>query len=340
MNAEFKNLVRELCEVYGPTGREYKAAALAEKLIRPYVDEVRTDALGNLICLKRGTSGKRIMLSAHIDQIGLIVLDIDENGFLRFAPVGGISPEYTVCREVVFPNGVRGVTYYEEEKVKNTPKLSQMFIDIGCRSREEAEGHVSVGDICTYAPHFVDMGGRVSCGALDDRICCAIIIEAMKNMNSPHDVYAVFTTQEEVGLRGATAAAYSVDPDFGINLDVTAAADTPECEKMPMRMGDGPAVKYMDRSAVITKPVIDFMFETARKRGIKVQSEVLKYGGTDAGAVQPMRGGKAACCVSVATRYIHSPNELADISDCMGAVDFVRAMCEEEELPCQTPLRV
>lgn len=332
---EFKALVRELTEVYGPTGRETKAAELLASRIRPYVDEIRTDALGNVIGLKRGTSGKKVMLSAHMDQIGLIVLDIDEKGFLRFAPVGGIDPEATICREVVFDNGVRGVTYYEEEKVQGMPKLSQMFIDIGCKTREEAEAHVSVGDICTYAPHFIDMGSRVACGALDDRICCAILVEVMKKLDSPHDVYVVFTSQEEVGLRGGKAAAYSVDPDFGINLDVTASADTPECEKMPMAMGMGPAIKYMDRSAVITKPVIDFMHRIANDRGIRTQNEILKYGGTDAGAVQPMRGGKAACCVSIATRYIHSPVEVADIGDCLEAVEFVAALAEANDLPVE-----
>ena len=334
MNNEFKDLVKELTLVWGPTGREGRAAERIAELVRPYVDEIRTDALGNLICVKKGTSGKRVMLSAHMDQIGLIVVDIDEKGFLRFAPVGGIDPEVTVCREVVFENGTRGVTYHEEKTLKGAPvKLSQMFIDIGCSTREEAEKHVSVGDICVYAPHFIDMGSRVACGALDDRICCAILVEVLKKIASPHDIYAVFTSQEEVGLRGATAAGYSIDPDFAINLDVTASADTPECDAMPMAMGEGPTVKYMDRSAVMTKPVIDFMHAVAEKHGIKTQNEVLLYGGTDAGAIQPMRGGRPACCVSVATRYIHSPVETADIGDCLGAVDFVRAMAEETELP-------
>lgn len=329
----FKDLVREVTAVYGPSGRETKAAELLSSLIRPYVDEVRTDALGSVIGIKRGTSGKRVMLSAHMDQIGLIVLDIDEKGFLRFAPVGGIDPAMTAGREVVFENGVRGIVGCEEKTVKDSPKLTQMFIDIGCPSREEAEKHVAIGDICVYAPHFVDMGTRVACCALDDRLCCAILVEVMKKIASPHDIYVVFTSQEEVGLRGATAAAYSVDPDFGINLDVTASADTPECEPMPMAMGQGPTIKYMDRSAVITKPVIDFMHAVAEKHGIKTQNEILRYGGTDAGAVQPMRGGKAACCVSIATRYIHSPVETADLEDCLAAVDLVCAMAGEAELP-------
>lgn len=333
MSKEFKELVKKVTACYGPSGRERRAAELLAELIRPYVDEITSDPLGNVIGLKRGTSGKRVMLSAHMDQIGLIVLDIDEKGFLRFAPVGGVDPEMTLGREVVFETGVRGVVYREEKDVKLPARLSQMFIDIGCSGREEAEKHVSPGDICVYAPHFVDMGSRIACCALDDRLCCAILVEVMKTLRSPHDVYCVFTSQEEVGCRGALAAAYSVDPDFGINLDVTASADTPECEAMPMRMGAGPAIKYMDDSAVITKPVIEFMHKVAEKKGIRVQNEILPYGGTDASVVQRMRGGKAACCVSIATRYIHSPIETADLGDCLAAVDYVRALAEEEELP-------
>ena len=333
MMNEFKEIVRKATAVYGPSGRETKAGQLLTDMIRPYVDEIRFDALGNAVGIKKGTSGKKVMLSAHMDQIGLIVLDIDDKGFLRFAPVGGISPEMTVGRDVVFDNGTRGVVCREQKNVTPPAALTQMFIDIGCTSREEAEAHVAMGDICVYASHFVDMGSRVACCALDDRICCAILVAAMKKIRSPHDIYCVFTSQEEVGCRGAQAAAYWIDPDFGINLDVTASADTPECNPMPMKLGGGPTIKYKDRSAVITRPVIEFMHKVADKHGIKVQNEVLPYGGTDASAVQTTRGGKPACCVSVATRYIHSPIETADLNDCLGAVDFVCAMAEENELP-------
>ena len=335
MMNEFKENVKIITACYGPSGREKKAGGLLSDMIRPYVDEIASDPLGNVIGIKRGTSGKRIMLSAHMDQIGLIVLDIDEKGFLRFAPVGGIDPAMTAGREVVFENGVRGVIGCEEKNVTPPVKLTQMFIDIGCASREEAKEKVSIGDICVYAPHFVDMGSRIACGALDDRLCCAILVEVMKKINSPHDIYCVFTTQEEVGIRGAQAAAYSVNPDFGINLDVTASADTPECEPMPMKMGAGPTIKYMDDYTVITRPVIEFMQAVAEKAGIKVQNEVLPFGGTDAYAVQMTRGGKAACCVSIPTRYVHSPIETADLSDCLAAVEFVRAMAEEEKLPLE-----
>lgn len=334
MNNEFKPLVEYLTAIWGPTGREHAVAEIIAGLVRPFVDEIKTDALGNLICIKKGTSGKRVMLSAHMDQIGLIVIDIDEKGFLRFAPVGGIDRQITPCREVVFENGTRGVTYFEDKKLTaGEAKLADMFIDIGAKSREEAEAHVSVGDICTYAPHFIDMGSRIACGALDDRLCCAIVMKALEKIKSEHDIYAVFTAQEEVGLRGAIAAAYSVEPDFAINLDVTASADTPECERMPMAMGNGPAIKFQDRSMVTTKPVIDHVHKVAKEHGITVQNEILLYGGTDAGAIQPSRGGRNACCISIATRYIHSPVELADVGDCLEAIKLVTALASEKELP-------
>ena len=331
---EFKELTRLLAETYGPAGREDKIAAVLFEQLSPFVDEIHRDVMGNLIGFKKGTSGKKVMLSAHMDQIGMIVLDIDEHGFLRFAPVGGVSCVISACREVVFENGTRGVIYFDNKNKKLSEASAQdMYIDIGCSTREQAAEHVSVGDICTYAPHFVDMGTRAACGALDDRICCAVILEALRELSTPHDLYVVFTVQEEVGTRGAEAAAYSINPDFSLNLDVTMAGDTPECPVLPMRLGKGPAIKYMDRSAVYTKPVIDFMLSTAEKHGIRTQGEILRAGGTDGGVIQRTRGGVAAGCISIVTRYIHSPVETADIGDCLEAAKYVRALLSESELP-------
>lgn len=331
---EFKELIKKLACAYGPAGREDNIASVLENELAPFGFDIRRDALGNLIGRKAGTSGKKVMLSAHMDQIGLIVLDIDEKGFLRVAPVGGVSPAISICREVVFENGVRGVTYFEDKKLSiGEARPEHLYIDIGCSTREEAEKHVSIGDICIYAPHFVDMGNRVACGALDDRICCAIILEALKELETPHELYVVFTTQEEVGTRGAAAAAYSIDPDFSLNLDVTLTGDTPECPVLPMRLGCGAAIKYMDRSAVYTKPVIDFMRRVADENSVKTQSEILRYGGTDGGVIQRTRGGVAAGCISVAIRYCHSPVETADLADCMEAVKFIRAILSEKDLP-------
>lgn len=331
---EFKELIKKLACAYGPAGREENIASVLENELEPFGFEVRRDALGNVIGHKSGASGKRVMLSAHMDQIGLIVLDIDDNGFLRVAPVGGVSPQITVCREVVFENGVRGVTYYESKKLSiGEIKPEHLFIDIGCSTREQAASHVSVGDICIYAPHFVDMGSRVACGALDDRVCCAIILEALKALDTPHDLYVVFTVQEEVGTRGAQTAAYALKPDFSLNLDVTMSADTPECPVLPMKLGKGPTIKYMDRSAVYTKPVVDFMRGVAEREGINVQGEILRSGGTDGGVIQRTRSGIAAGCISVATRYIHSPVETVDVDDCLEAARFICALLKERELP-------
>ena len=333
---EFKDTVKLLACAYGPAGREDNIAALIANELRPYVDEVRRDVLGNLIGFKKGTSGKTVMLSAHMDQIGLIVLDIDENGFLRFAPVGGVSPAVTACREVVFENGTRGIVYFENKKhTVGDIKTEDMFIDIGCTSREEALTHVSIGDICIYAPHFVDMGLRIACGALDDRVCCAVILEALKTLDTPHDLYVVFTVQEEVGTRGAQTAAYAIKPDFSLNLDVTMSADTPECPVLPMKLGKGAAVKYMDRSAVYTRPVIEFMRSVAERNSIDIQSEILRAGGTDGGVIQSSRGGVAAGCISIPTRYIHSPIETVDLSDCIEAARYICALLKENELPIE-----
>jgi len=331
---DFKDTVKLLACAYGPAGREDKAAAVIAEQLSPYVDEIRRDALGNLIGFKKGTSGKKVMLSAHMDQIGMIVVDIDDKGFLRVAPVGGVHPVTSICREVLFENGTRGVVYYETKKLREGEVTSEnLFIDIGCSTKEQAEAHVAIGDICIYAPHFVDMGGRIACGALDDRVCCAIILEALKTLKTPHDLYVVFTTQEEVGTRGAEAAAYSINPDSSLNLDITLSGDTPECSPMPMALGNGPTIKYMDRSAVYTRPIIDFMRSVAEKHGIKVQGEILRFGGTDGGVIQRTRGGVAAGCISVATRYAHSPVETVDVNDCLYAARFACAILEEAKLP-------
>ncbi len=332
---EFKTMLREVLEVYGPAGREEKAMLTLKKYLAPYVDEMYTDPLGNLIGYKKGASGKKVMLSAHMDQIGMIVLDIDERGFLRFAPVGGVNPVITVARDVVFENGVRGVTYFETKKLSaGGVKITDMFIDIGCSTREEAEQKVSIGDICVYGSHFVDMGGRIACGAMDDRVCCAIMLEALKTIKTEHDLYVVFTVQEEVGCRGGMTAGYSVKPDFSLNLDVTLTGDTPEAAILPMSLGKGPTIKYMDSSAVYTRSVVEFMRRVADKNDIAVQNEILRAGGTDGGVIQRTRGGIAAGCISVATRYVHTPVETVDIGDCMEAARFINAIFAEDELPC------
>ncbi len=332
----FTDMLKDILFAYGPSGREEQVSEVIKKYAAPYADEVYHDTLGNLIAVKKGVSGKKLMFAAHMDQIGFVVVDIDDKGFLRISNVGGILPPLSVAREVVFENGVRGVTYFETPKTRDNSAvatLPKMYIDIGCDTKEEAEQKVRVGDVCVYAPSFVDMGGRFACGALDNRLCCAAVVEAMKEMKSPHDVYAVFTVQEEVGLRGAGPAAYAIEPDFSVAMDVTLTGDTPEAPKMSVRLGKGAAIKMMDSSVIVPVQVRDFMEKCAEGKGIPFQREVLTAGGTDTSAIQVARSGVLAGCISIPTRYVHSPAETADMKDVEGAVALLKAIAESKELP-------
>ena len=329
-----KDMLKSILAAYGPSGREQTVSDVIRGYVEPFADEVYNDALGNLIAVKKGTSGKKVMLSAHMDQIGLIVVDIDEKGFLRVSNVGGVNPVISAAREVRFENGTRGVTYFETEKhgVKDTT-MPELFVDIGATSREEAEAKVQIGDVAVYATNFVEMGNRISSGALDDRIACAAVVEAFRTMQNVHDVYAVFTVQEEVGLRGAGAAAYAIEPDLNISLDVTGTGDTPKCSRMSVKLGAGAAVKVMDSSVIVPPVVRAFLEKAAEENNIRVQPEVLRGGGTDTGAVQRTRSGVLSGCISIPTRYIHSPVETADLADYEAAVQLVRAAVAKKDLP-------
>ncbi len=333
-----KDTLKTLVKAFGPSGQEEFVSDTIREMVRPYCDEIYNDTLGNLICVKKGYSGKKIMLSAHMDTIGFIVLAVDEKGFLKVANVGGIMPLVSVAREVVFRNGIKGVVYYETKGARdatNMPALPNMYVDIGCSSREEAEAKVSVGDMCVYSSGFIDMGKRVSSPYMDNRVCCAILVEAMKTARSSHDLYFVFTVQEEVGLRGAGSAAYSIEPDLNINLDTTLTGDLPNVQAMELYIGKGPAVKMMDSSVIVPVSVRDFMIRAAEEADIPYQREVLRAGGTDTAAIQRTRSGILAGCISIGTRYVHTPVELVDMEDVNNAIALVEAICSRNDLPEQ-----
>lgn len=329
----FQKMLKDVLLAYGPSGREETVSAVIREYVTPWCDEVYSDALGNLIAHKKGTSGKKVMLSAHMDQIGFIVTDIDDDGFLRVANVGGVNPMIAIARDLVFENGTRGVTYYETEKKFTETNMMTLYVDIGAKNRAEAEAKVQIGDMAVYKTDFVEMGKRFACGALDDRLCCVIAMEALRTMKSEHDVYAVFTTQEEVGCRGAGVAAYSIKPDFNVSLDVTGIGDTPKCARMSVKIGNGPTIKSMDSSVIVPMSVRRFMEECANKNNIPFQQEVLRYGGTDTSVVQRSRGGVLSGCISIGTRYIHSPVETADMDDVMNAVRLLNAILASSKLP-------
>ncbi len=312
-------LIQKLTGIYGASGRESGVADAIEKMLKDKVDIITSDALGNLICEKRGTdpNGKRIMLSAHMDHIGFIVAGIEKEGFLRVAPVGGVGMAQSRTRHVFFQNGVQGVIVQEPLPESETPAIKHLFIDIGAQDEAEAKRMVQLGDIAVYAPDCFRLGeNRVAAPAMDDRVACALLVQVMLDLEKTKDtVIAVFSTQEEVGCRGAKTAAYAVQPDIGIALDVTGNGDTPKTKLPSVKLGEGCAIKIMDRGSMSNPEVVATLIETAEKAQIPYQREVLPYGGTDASAMQLTRGGVKAGTVSIPCRYVHSACEVVDLRD-------------------------
>ena len=328
-----RDTLQTLLSAYGPSGSEHAVANKLRELLESHVDSMRTDALGNLIVEKFGSdeNAKTIMISAHMDHIGLVVTDIEKEGFLRVNAVGGVSPKLVWGRKFVFQDGTPGICVVEPN-VKNKPQqeLSDLFMDIGAESREEAEKLVTIGDVAVYAPDFTALGRhRVASPAMDDRCACALLTELlMYAEGQKHSIVGVFSTQEEVGLRGARVAAYTVEPDIGLALDVTAWGDTPETKLPAVKLGAGPAVKIMDRSMIASPSVRDKLFEAAEAAGVTVQREVLAFGGTDGGAIQLSRGGVPTGTLSIPCRYVHSANEVIDLRDMEGALKILLQFVE------------
>jgi len=323
-----KSLIKKLVETVGPSGYEYKVREVVRAEIESYADELRVDAMGNLIIRKgeKRENGKRIMLSAHLDEIGIMVTHVDKNGFARFTTIGGVHPRTLYGSRVRFLNGTIGVIGGErQENSSSLYKMEQLFIDVGADSPEECP--VKTGDVAAFDRPFDDLGNRLISKAMDDRVCAAILIEVLKQMgDSVHEVYFVFSTQEEVGLRGATAAAYSIDPDLGISVDVTLTGDTPRGVTMDVSLGKGPAIKVRDSGMLADPRLVDLMVRTAKANEIPYQMEILLGGSTDAKAMQISRAGMPAGCVSVPCRYVHSPSEMVDIRDVEQAVQLIKSI--------------
>ncbi|MBQ7793223.1 MAG: M42 family metallopeptidase [Clostridia bacterium] len=317
--------MKAITQCWGPSGREGKISELIKSEAEKYADEVYTDALGNLIAHKKG-SEKKIMLAAHMDEIGVVVTYIDENGFLRFSNIGGVYIKRLLNRRVEFANGVIGVI--DTESDNKEMKLSKMFIDIGASTKAEAESKVSVGDMAVFVGDYIETDSVIISKALDNRIGCAALLEVMERASGDNDVYFCFTAQEEVGLRGAKAVAYSVAPEYALAVDVTDTGDTPSADKMAVKLGGGAAVKVMDRSVICNADVRSLLIELAKRDGIPYQLEVMTDGGTDAGAIHTSRDGVKTGGVSIPTRYIHSPSEMASKADYNAAVKLLTAFCE------------
>ena len=317
-----KELIKKLVETVGPSGYESAVRDLIRAEISSLADEIRVDALGNLIARKgvKSADGLRVMLSAHMDEIGVIATHIDENGFIRFTSVGGVRAHTCIGGRVQFLDGTKGLIFMDRlETPDRMPSIEQLYIDVGAPNRTACT--VKVGDMAAFDRPFVDLNGRLVSKAMDDRISVAVMIEALRALKStPHEIYFVFSTQEEVGLRGATTSAYSIDPDVALSVDVTSVGDMPKSLKMEVSLGKGPTVKVRDSGMLSDPRVVRWMSQTAEKAGIPYQLEVLEAGTTDARAIQLSRAGVPVGCMSIPTRYIHSPSEMVDYNDVQNAV--------------------
>jgi endoglucanase len=328
------HLIRKLVEAYGPSGFEDQVRDLIRPEVEPYADEIRTDALGNLIVRKRPAGSRanplKVMIAAHMDEIGVMASHVTDKGFLRFTNIGGVRPHTLMGARVRFANGTIGVIYSDrlEESGKIHP-LAKHFIDVGATSREDCP--VRVGDAANFGRSFEARGHHLTAKSMDDRIGCAVAIEALRRLSATaHDVYFVFTVQEEVGTRGAEAAANGIMPDVGISLDVTLTGDVPEAQPMDVRLGAGPAIKVKDSGMIAHPGLVRLMRGRAEEAGIAHQMEVLVGGSTDARSMQLAGPGSAAGCISIPCRYVHSPSETVDAEDVEGAVRLLVAMLSGE----------
>ncbi len=326
-----KKLIKQLTEAYGPSGYEQAVRAIIQKEITPHADSVVIDALGNLHAIKKGSGqGLTVMLAAHMDEIGLMVSHIDENGFARLTALGGVRPETMVGNRAVFTNGALAVI--NMEKWLDNGKLDRthrkLYLDFGVKTK--ADVPVRIGDVAGFARPFVDLGDVLVAKSMDDRIGCAILVETLKQLNqTPHEVHFVFTVQEEVGTRGATTAAYKVHPDISLAVDVTDSGDVPERKHFDVKMGQGPAIKVMDRGMVAHPGLKNWLAETAERHNIPHQFEILTLGTTDARAMQLAREGSAAGAISIPCRHVHTPSEMVSYSDVQNAVKLLTATLSE-----------
>lgn len=323
-------LLSELTALRAPSGWEDAARdALrreAEAILGGREGRVYGDTMGNLYALRKGTDGTlpHLMLAAHMDEVGFIVRFAGEDGLLRIDCVGGVDPRCAISKRVLVGEqavpgviGVKAIHLMSEEERKKAPDIGHIFIDIGAKDKDEAERLCPPGSYATFDGDYREFGdGLVKAKALDDRAGCAIALELLKN-SYDCDFYAVFTVQEELGLRGAQAAVYNVAPDVALILEGTTANDMPEAEghQHVTRVGGGPAISFMDGGTIVKPKMFEALKRTAREAGIPFQIRQGTRGGTDAGAIHKALSGCVAGGISVPCRYIHSPGSVASIRD-------------------------
>jgi endoglucanase len=337
-------ILEDLSNACGVTGREQEIASLMRKYLKPYVDEVKEDKLGNVIGIREGEKhARKVMLAAHMDEIGLLVKTITKEGFLYFVKVGGIDDRILPAQKVIIHaengplHGIIGSRPPHIQKIEERQKVisyDELFIDVGAKSLEEAQKMgVKIGDTASFDVRFAKIGKNVVIGkAFDDRIGLAIMIETLKRLRKTEcSVYAVGTVQEEAGSRGAATSAFGISPDVGLALDVTVAGDTPGVKEVetPIKMGRGPALTVADSGMIVPPRILRLLVNTAEQNKLPYQLETLMGGSTDAARILLTREGVPCGAISIPTRYIHSPTSMLDLEDVENTVKLLVAVIQQ-----------
>jgi len=330
-------LLEKITQIPGAPGYEHKIRSFIKSQLEGVTDELYTDPMGNLIAVLKGKTDQKMMIAAHMDEISFVVSHIDDDGFIKFHTLGGFDPKTLTAQRIIIHGkkdiigvmGTKPIHIMTAEERAKPPKINDYFIDTGL-PKEELEKYISIGSPITRERSFIEMGNTVNSKSIDNRICVYMLVEALKELKGqdlPMDVYGVFTVQEEVGLRGATAATMGIDPDFAINLDVTLACDVPGSANYERitDLGKGAAIKVLDGRTICDYRMVEFMKEVATKNNVKYQLEVLPRGGTDTASMQQFAsGGSIAGGISIPCRYLHQVIEMADKRDVRGAIDLLK----------------
>jgi len=324
-------LLDKLTQAFGPSGYEQEIRQVIRQEVTPLADEVWVDPLGSLVAHRKGT-GKKLVLAAHMDEIGVMVTHVDEKGFLRFTRMGGVRPLNCIGGRVRFANGTLGVIHVERrEDTSKPPTLTHLYIDVGATGREDAPA--GVGDPAAFVRSLERQGNRIISKTLDDRVGCYVLIELLRQLTaSPYDLYFLFSVQEEITLSGARTSAFKIDPDLALAVDVTFTGDTPKALPMAVELGKGPAVKVQDARMIAHPLIREMLIAAAQQAGVPYQLEILRGGTTDASAMQLVRAGIPSGCLSIPCRYVHSPSEMVDVADVENAVKLLLAACTTEPI--------
>jgi putative aminopeptidase FrvX len=336
-------ILKQLSEAFGVSGNEDEVRQIVLNAVREHVDEIRVDAMGNVLALKKGKGRlrsprdgdrrMRVLLAAHMDEVGLMVVDHEKSGHLRVRPVGGVDARLLPGSLLkIGPErkpgviGIKPIHLLEEGEEEKVTKMEELAVDIGAKTKEEAQKLAPLGTYVTFATEFRELGPTVMGKAFDDRVGCTVLIELLRGEPFRFDLHAAFTVQEEVGLRGAAVAAYAIDPDCAVALEGTVADDLPKDKDVSptTELGKGPAVTIMDRSFIADRGLVRLITSTAEELGIPYQIKQPGIGGTDSGAIYQSRAGVPSVTVAVPCRYIHSPAAILDLEDLRNTVRLVR----------------